>query len=147
MVKTCNYCEELFTPRRKNHKYCSPSCKTLASYKRNNYEYNPGRYVRNDEIVKAEEKEKALPTVVEERFLKLSEKVEQLSINQKNGSINANSVVNATLGAAASDVLILGARRLIAPDTLPATKGDIARINREMAEIKQLFVQSKMYFR
>jgi hypothetical protein len=45
----CPQCGEKFYQRRKNHKYCSNSCKSQASYERNGYKYQSGRYVKNKE--------------------------------------------------------------------------------------------------
>lgn len=42
----CQHCNEQFFPKRRNHKYCSSSCRALACYKRKNYKYQSGRYVK-----------------------------------------------------------------------------------------------------
>lgn len=137
MVKTCKHCKESFTPRRKNHVYCSTSCKTLASYKRNGYTYIPGHYVRNEEIVKAEEETKALPAkIIDERIAKFEDKIEQLSINQKKGNVNASSIANAALGTATADAAVYGVKRLFAPQTLPATKQDVENLRREFNDLR-----------
>ena len=143
--KICSFCGDIFTPRRRNHKYCSPSCKTQASYKRNNYQYQPGRYIRNAEVLKLEQEEKALPSVIDEKFTELSDKIEKLSVENSKGSINVNSVTNAAIGTASANAITYGLQRIIAPQTLPATKQDVDVLQRELIELKTMI--NNLYFR
>jgi hypothetical protein len=53
-TKICKHCAQYFEARRSNHIYCNSSCKTKASYKRNEYKYISGHY----------KKEELLPKVV-----------------------------------------------------------------------------------
>jgi hypothetical protein len=41
---TCPVCGHYFFARRKNHKYCSESCRVMASNMRNGYIYQDGSY-------------------------------------------------------------------------------------------------------
>jgi hypothetical protein len=43
-VKDCLHCEESFEAKRKNHRYCSASCRVMACYKRKGYRYVSGHY-------------------------------------------------------------------------------------------------------
>lgn len=129
--KNCKYCNELFTSRRRNHIYCSSSCKTMASYKRNNYKYVAGHYQR-DKIVKKEnlsapanqKTEKPIPT--------------HDVYAQKTNGVNVSSVTNSALGSLAASTAINGAKRIFAPNSLPATKGDVEKLKREINELKTL---------
>ena len=146
MTKIYKHCGEVFTPRRKNHLYCSASCKTQASYKRNNYQYQPGHYIKNAEVVKAEQ-EKALTvsSEIKSQLSVLSEKFEKLSVENSQGSINANSVTNAAIGAASANAISYGLQRIIAPQTLPATKQDVDVLLRELIELRTMI--NNLYFR
>ena len=144
--KICSFCGDLFTPRRRNHKYCSPSCKTQASYERNGYQYQSGHYVRNEEVVKSEQdKALAVPSEVKSQLSLLSEKIEKLSVENSKGSINANSVTNAAIGTVSANTISYGLQRLIAPKTLPATKQDVDILQRELIELKTML--KNLYFR
>ena len=134
----CKHCEEFFTPRRKNHLYCSSSCKTLASYKRNRYKYSPGHYEKNNIPKKIQENGLSIPADLESKLSTLTEKIEKLSINGSTESINTGSVTNAAIGTASANALTYGVQKIFAPQTLPATKQDIINLKSEMNEIKLL---------
>ena len=138
MEKPCKYCEEFFTPRRKNHLYCSSSCKTLASYKRNRYKYSPGHYQKDNTSKKIQEKGLSIPVDLESKLSTLTDKIEKLSINSSSKSINTGSVTNAAIGAASANALTYGVQKIFAPQMLPATKQDIVNLKSEMNEIKLL---------
>jgi hypothetical protein len=42
--KNCIHCSESFEAKRKNHRYCSASCRVMACYKRKGYTYVSGHY-------------------------------------------------------------------------------------------------------
>ncbi len=134
--KPCKHCGEYFTPRRKNHLYCTSSCKTLASYKRNKYKYSPGHYKKNNSLKKIQEKGLSIPADLESKLSTLTDKIEKLSVNSSSESINTGSVTNAAIGAASATALTYGVQKMFAPQTLPATKKDLDDLKREMNEIK-----------
>ena len=140
--KNCPFCGDIFIPRRRNHKYCSPSCKTQASIKRNNYKYVSGHFERSDEVVKAENESKIQPAVVDEKLADISSKLDKISNDNDKGNINTKSVVNSAIGTATSDALIYGARKMFAPETLPATKGDINIIRNDILVLKNMITQA-----
>ncbi|WP_224995939.1 hypothetical protein [Cesiribacter sp. SM1] len=43
-IKNCIHCFESFEAKRKNHRYCSASCRVMACYKRKGYTYVSGHY-------------------------------------------------------------------------------------------------------
>ena len=135
--KACAHCGETFIPRRRNHKYCSSSCKTMASYRRNNYEYKSGCYNKNTEVVKAEKEALSkVSTDIENKLNSLSEQIDLLSKNTNKGSVNVNSVTNAVIGTATSDAIIYGVKKLLAPKTLLATKQDVSNLKNEIDNLK-----------
>ena len=136
--KFCKYCGELFTPRRKNHLYCTNSCKTLASYKRNKYKYSPGHYQKDNTIKKIEEKGLSVPIDLESKLSSLSDKIDKLSVNHNSESINSGSVTNAAIGAASANVITYGVQKIFAPQTLPATKQDVEELKRELNNLKKI---------
>ena len=103
----------------------------MASYKRNNYKYVAGHYQR-DKIVKKEnlsapanqKTEKHIPT-------------HDVHAQKTNG-VNVSSVTNSALGSLAASTAINGAKRIFAPNSLPATKGDVEKLKREINELKTL---------
>ncbi len=134
--KPCKHCGEYFTPRRKNHLYCTSSCKTLASYKRNRYKYSPGHYEKNNTSKKIQEMGLSIPADLESKLSTLTDKIEKLSVNNSTESINSGSVTNAAIGTASANALTYGVQKIFAPQTLPATKKDLDELKREMNEIK-----------
>ena len=58
----------------------------------------------------------------------LNDKIEKISIHGSNESINTGSVTNAAIGAASANALTYGVQKLLAPQTLPATKKDIEKL-------------------
>jgi len=138
MEKPCKHCGEYFTPRRKNHLYCTSSCKTLASYKRNKYKYNPGHYIVEPSTKKVQETGLSLPVDLENTLSILNDKIENLSTHGSNERINSGSVTNAAIGTASANVITFGLQKIIAPKTLPATKNDIDELRKELNNLKKM---------
>ena len=44
--KICPHCHEIFEAKRKNHLYCSNSCRVMACYRRKGYVYQSGHYIK-----------------------------------------------------------------------------------------------------
>jgi len=111
ITKKCKHCSLIFESRRSNHVYCSASCKTKASYKRNNYKYVSGHYQKQNEFDKVSQGNTGLADTSN-------------GTNKKN-DINVSSISNVVIGSAAADTISYGLKKLLAPNTLPATKGDL----------------------
>lgn len=133
IIKHCKHCQEEFRARRRNQLYCCPSCKTLASYKRNGYKYVSGHYQKSPDQSKEQETGLAVPS--KEIEAKLNE------VNEKLNKINFPAASNAAIGNLAADVIQYGTKKLLAPHTLPATKQDIAQLNWAIFELKQMLQQ------
>lgn len=127
MDRYCKHCSELFNPRRRNHIYCCPSCKTMASYKRNQYKYVSGHYQKSELEVKdnslVEQNKTALITPIKKG---------------NNDGVTFNSVANSALGNIAADSLSYGLKKVFAPNTVPATKKDILALQKDINQIKLL---------
>ena len=132
MQENCKHCHHSFQPKRKNNIYCCSSCKTMASYKRNNYKYSPGHY----------QKDNTLPDKkIESLMIPLEKLEDKLSvIEQKKETINITSVSNAAIGAAAANTLTYGLKKALAPFSLPATKGDIQQLKNEIQKLKEIIM-------
>jgi hypothetical protein len=130
MEKNCKYCKELFNPRRKNHIYCCPSCKTMASYKRNQYKYVSGHYQKS-ELNDLEVKDSSL---IEQNKTEIT----ALTKKGNNDSVNFNSITNSALGNIAADGLSYGLKKMFAPNTIPATKADILALQKDINQLKLL---------
>jgi len=140
MEKPCKHCGEYFTPRRKNHLYCTSSCKTLASYKRNKYKYNPGHYQKDVLVKNNQEKGLSIPSNLENELSKLTDKIDEISVNGNSESINSGSVTNAAIGTASANAITFGLQKIIAPKTLPATKNDIDELRKELNNLKKMLI-------
>lgn len=134
-TKICKHCSELFEARRSNHIYCNTSCKTKASYKRNNYKYISGHYQKLEVIPKSEGLSVPEKTDIIESIKILEDKIESI---QKTPNINGVSVANAAMGSVAGDATIYGLKKIFAPNSLPATKGDIISLKNELNELKKI---------
>ena len=134
-VKICKHCNELFEARRSNHIYCNTSCKTKASYKRNDYKYVSGHYQKTEVVRGLEGGIVSVKTDVIESIKILENKIDSL---QKTSNINGISVTNAAMGSAAADATVYGLKKIFAPNSLPATKGDIMALKNELNELKKM---------
>ena len=132
-LRFCLHCRQQFESRRSNHLYCAPSCRTKASYKRNNYRYVSGHYEKSE--VEVMDKI-ALPANQEvlSAVQGLEDKIERLSPNK---SIQSTSIKEAALGSLAADAGAYAAKRIFAPKMLPATKGDIESLKEELQQLKK----------
>ena len=137
-IKNCKHCYEAFEARRSNHVYCTTSCKTKASYKRNDYKYVSGHYKKTkNELI--EQEHLMVPDVINTQIQSLENKINVLVENQKDTQgINASHVKSAAIGSAAADVAVFTAKKLFMPHTLPATKGDLEDLKKEIQNLKFL---------
>jgi hypothetical protein len=130
MKRYCKHCNELFNPRRKNHIYCCSSCKTLASYKRNQYKYVSGHYQKSA-LTNLELQDSSL---IEQNKTELNTPIKK----RNNDNVNFNSVANSALGNIAADSLSYGFKKIFAPNTIPATKEDILALQKDINQLKLL---------
>ncbi|WP_299101976.1 hypothetical protein [uncultured Winogradskyella sp.] len=121
-TRICKHCGLQFESRRSNHLYCEPSCRTKASYKRNNYKYVPGHYQKGDTKDEVQLNNKSL-------------------VSKRNHSFNSASITNVAIGTAAADTAVFAAKKIFAPNMLPATKGDIKSL-RELILGKYLLIKN-----
>jgi uncharacterized protein (DUF4213/DUF364 family) len=141
-IKDCKFCSEPFEARRSNHVYCTPSCKTKASYKRNDYKYVSGHY-KKQEDQHAGGKQLMVPDVVSTQIESLEEKITSLQENIKR-TVNCTEITNAAIGTAAANATIHGLKQVFAPNTLPATKRDIDELKKELNNLKSLIRMNQM---
>lgn len=133
MNKNCKYCHETFIARRRNHLYCCSSCKTMASYKRNNYKYVSGHYKKaknKSDIIGLD-----IPNPSNEQITRLEDKIELL---EKNSSSILKDIKTSTAGTLIADASVYGLKKVLAPNTLPATKGDVEILKKQINELKFL---------
>lgn len=140
-VKPCKHCNELFEARRSNHLYCNTSCKTKASYKRNDYKYVSGHYQKAEVVIGLEGAIVPVKTGVIESIKILENKIDSL---QKTSNINGVSVTNAAMGSAAADATVYAVKKIFAPNSLPATKGDIITLRNELNELKRIIQRTNL---
>ena len=142
MEKTqfCKHCQQQFVQKRSNHLYCSASCRTKASYERNNYRYVSGHYEKPETAVT---NKLALPANqdVLSAVQALEDKIEGLK-HSKN--ISSTSIKEAALGTMAADAGAYAAKRIFAPNSLPATKGDIQSLKEEIQQLKNTLILNKL---
>ena len=133
--KNCKHCYQLFESRRSNHVYCTTSCKTKASYKRNNYKYVSGHYKKDELIEVNQESSIANTNGVLASIKALEERINNLKPSTK---IDGAAISNSAIGSMASDAAVFTAKKIFAPNTLPATKGDLLSLRNDLQSLKKL---------
>ncbi|SHJ18989.1 hypothetical protein [Algibacter luteus] len=131
-TKLCKHCCQTFEARRSNHVYCTTSCKTKASYKKNDYKYVSGHY-QKEEVVSSEKLAVPANQDLINLLQDLEKKIEGL---ENKSSIKSASIKEAALGTIAADATIYATKKIFAPTSLPATKGDIVFLRKELNELK-----------
>lgn len=137
-TKSCKHCLQTFEARRSNHIYCTTSCKTKASYKRNEYKYVSGHYQKEKPLSKIEGLSLPVKTDIMDSIKAIENKIDTI---QKASKINTASISNTAIGSATADAAIFTAKKLFAPNTLPATKGDVLALKNELNELKRMLEQ------
>lgn len=135
MNKLCKHCNNYFDARRKNHVYCSTSCKTMASYKRNNYKYISGHYTKQENEKVNNSQIQPIDSVLQSIQV-IEEKINKLDARKE--TVNATSITNAATGVAMVDAAVYGAKKIFAPNLLASTKGDIENLRKEIDELKRM---------
>lgn len=128
-MKQCKFCKTDFEPRRKNHVYCTTSCKTMASYKRNKYKYVPGHYQKERGI-----NQQLVPiTNLPKEDVSKEQLIDVASNSPKNPKSN---IAHAAAGNLLADASVYGLKKLLSPDSLNATKGDLKTLKKDIEELK-----------
>ncbi len=138
--KNCKHCNELFQPRRKNHVYCCTSCKTMASYKRNQYKYVSGHYKKDIDLQNPAD-QLNVPDVQPDDLMPFEENQDKPANNKD--KVNLTSIANAGLGALGADATVYGLKKLFMPDSLPLTVADGKILLNKIAELKKLLNSNK----
>lgn len=140
-TKNCKHCCQLFEPRRTNHVYCTTSCKTKASYKRNGYQYVSGHYKKGEE--EHEVNGLNISNPIHGQIIKLEEKINQLEIKGNHSSLNIKNIKNSTAGTLIADASVYGLKKVFAPGSLSATKNDVDNLRNEIILLKNLLIKNK----
>lgn len=85
MKINCKNCGEVFKRKRRNQKYCSASCRTMACYKRNKYEYVSGgykKYTNKLGVIKTKTENQLLPSELNSKLDSLLEKEKKYLIQK-----------------------------------------------------------------
>ena len=135
-AKNCKHCHKLFEARRSNHVYCTTSCKTKASYKRNDYQYISGHYKKVNNGLN-------IPNPINKHIVTLEKKTELLENNQNASGMNVNNIKNSVAGTIIADASVYGLKKVFAPNSLPATKGDIESLKKELHALHLLITSLK----
>lgn len=134
-IKSCKHCHEQFEARRSNHVYCTNSCKTKASYKRNDYKYVSGHYQKEETGLKIPDNVTLNnPVVIEEKLAAIEKKI---------SGVNLDSVKSTIIATVAADAISYGVKKVLIPNTLPATKNDVLLLNEEIKQLKRLIFELK----
>lgn len=136
MKINCENCGEVYKRKRRNQKYCSASCRTMACYKRNKYEYVSGGYKKSTNelrAIKTKTENQLLPSELNSKLDSLIEKEEKI--------FDTKSITNSVASNLISDTAVYGIKKILNPNSLPATKGDIEQILLLINELRVLLVQ------
>ena len=139
-IGNCKHCNEEFIKTRKDKVYCCPSCVTMACYKRNNYKYVSGKYVKEGTLNKHEEVSKSSnkkSKKMEKKLNGLDKKFDALKQLIEQGQKTASGLLTATLGPILAKVTEFAAKKMIWPGSLPATKDDINELKKQNNEISE----------
>jgi len=140
MIGYCKHCNEQFKPRRRNHLYCTLSCKTMASYKRNNYKYVSGRYEKDGTSNKHEEvfeNNNKKNENIEQNLKGLDERVASLKQLIEKGQKATSGLLTSTLGPLIARISEFTVKKVFWPGSLPATKDDVNEIKRQNNKISE----------
>jgi len=74
----------------------------------------------------------------------LEEKINDLATRKE--TVNTTSITNAATGVAIVDSTVYVAKKIFAPNLLPATKGDIENLRKEIDEIKKMIQKNENPF-
>lgn len=134
-TRNCTHCSQLFESRRSNHVYCTASCKTKASYKRNAYKYVSGHY-QKEQVIEVDQVSKMVNTNdVLESIRVIEARLEHL---KPSNEISGISISNSAIGSATANAAVYAAKKMFAPSSLPATKGDIEMLINKLNQLKSL---------
>ena len=142
MKANCKHCNNEFEQRRSNHKYCKPGCKTMASYKRNNYAYVSGSYRKDNEMdLRITQKDDFNNQAVQNKKLEkkikgFDKKFNQLKKLIEKGQESSSSLIKATLGPLLVRVGEYAGNKIFCPSNLPASKGDVDEVKKQNKEIQ-----------
>src|SRR5690606_7896550 len=105
---------------------------------RNDYKYISGHYKKDQN--KLEDQDKLMvPNVLNSQIQELETKVNALEDYQnETKGINASNIKNVAIGSVAADAVVYTAKKIFMPHTLPATKGDVEVLKREIQNLKFL---------
>lgn len=138
MKVNCKNCGEAFDRKRRNQKYCSSSCRTMACYKRNNYEYVSGTYkkpINKLGAIKTKTENQLLPSELNSKLDSLLEKEEKI--------FDTKSITNTVTSNLISDTAVYGLKKILNPNSLNATKGDIEKMLFQIQEIQRMLIEMK----
>lgn len=138
-TRDCKYCLSDFEPRRRNHFYCSESCRTMACYERNKYKYRSGSYVPSERLkIDSNDLEDVEMGQSSSKPLKIDSQPLQGSLGTAGGMVKTElsgaGIMNAAIGAAIAKVFEYFT---VANKNKPLTK-------KEAAELFQIVLDQQM---
>jgi len=142
MKINCENCSEVFKRKRRNQKYCSASCRTMACYRRNKYEYVSGRYLKSTNklgVVKTKTENQLLSNELNSKLNSLLEKEEKI--------LDTKSITNTVASNLISDTAVYGLKKILNPNSLPATKGDIEKLLIEIYTTNRILHEIKLKYK
>lgn len=136
MKVNCVYCKENFRRKRRSQKYCSASCRTMACYKRNGYEYVSGGYKENNKLrrVKFQAEEKKLPKVP-------NSQLSNLLLEKEDKVFDTKSMLNTVTSNLISESAIYGFKKIFNPTALPVTKRDIDNVLLQIQALQKVLAE------
>lgn len=138
MKINCRHCKEAFIRKRRNQGYCSASCRTMACYKRNRYEYVSGSYKKNTDklgVIEPQTTTQLVPKELDSKLNTLLKKEEKV--------FDTKSMTNTVVSNLLSDTAVYGMKKILNPKSLPATKGDVEMMLIQIQELQQLLIEIK----
>tara|TARA_R110002051_G_scaffold183039_3_gene252557 strand:- start:15677 stop:15988 length:312 start_codon:yes stop_codon:yes gene_type:complete len=101
-----------------------------------------GHYKKDQLVVANPENKMVYRNDVLESIKAIEAKVEHLKTSSK---ISGASISNSAIGSATADAAVFVAKKIFVPNSLPATKGDIAFLRKELNELKIIIQNYQNY--
>jgi hypothetical protein len=126
MIHNCKHCKEPFERRRKDHLYCGGSCKTMACYKRNKYEYVSGSYQKT-----SKETKNATDSKINKSLKAIIKGQKELKKSIENNTSQFNQIMNAALGNGLANIFKHIGKKIFHPTSLSASKSDFTLLKND----------------
>jgi hypothetical protein len=140
MIGICECCKEEFVKSRKDKRYCSKSCVTMACYIRNGYIYVDGSYKKvapsnsDKEVFKKSNKENKK---MNKKIKGIDRKIDELKDLIEKGQKATSGLLTVAMGTIIAKLAVFAVKKVFGPGSLPATQDDVDSLKKQNDEISE----------